>query len=105
MKKKKIIRPRVILLILCSAILLCLLMIGIAVIPSLKTDLETKRMETMKQVVLDAAAQCYAVEGVYPESLEYLEEHYGILLNKDKYIVSYECGIANQPPEVRILKK
>ena len=33
--------------------------------------------ETLKKAIARASVQCYAIEGRYPPSIEYLEEHYG----------------------------
>lgn len=39
----------------------------------------------------------------YPESLEYLEKHYGLTVNKKEYIVTYEIFADNQLPTVQVL--
>ena len=54
---------------------------------------------------MDCAVQCYVVEGVYPPSLSYLEENYGLTLNKEDYYIHYEIFAENLPPEVRITKR
>ena len=48
---------------------------------------------------------CYAVEGVYPPSLKYIEDHYGLTYDHDKYIVSYESIGSNIMPSVMIIEK
>lgn len=42
-----------------------------------------------------SAVQCYAVEGFYPESPEYLEESYGIQYDHDRFLstISRPVGI------------
>ena len=57
------------------------------------------------QAVLDAAVQCYALEGAYPQSLSYLEENYGVQVNHSRFIVSYEVYASNQLPAVAVLEK
>lgn len=59
----------------------------------------------MKNSILRCAAQCYAVEGNYPGSLSYLEEHYGLRINTADYYVVYNVFASNVPPEVRIVSK
>jgi|GEM_PF-1169678 len=56
-----------------------------------------------KNAVLKGAVQCYAVEGRYPESLSYLEQHYGVSYDKDKFIVSYEITGSNRMPQVTVI--
>lgn len=48
---------------------------------------------------------CYATEGIYPPSLSYIEEHYGLIYDKDKYLISYENVGSNILPVVHIFKK
>ncbi len=57
---------------------------------------------SVRQSIVRAAAMCYAAEGSYPESLGYLEENYGIRINRDKYIVHYSFAGSNISPEVAV---
>ena len=59
----------------------------------------------LRQAVLEAAVQCYAVEGRYPESLDRLEREYGVQINHDRYIVTYDVFATNQLPDVQVLQK
>ena len=59
--------------------------------------------ETGRAAVLRSAVECYTLEGAYPESLEYLEKHYGLTVNKKEYIVTYEVFADNQLPTVQVL--
>ncbi len=52
-----------------------------------------------------AAVACYASEGVYPPTLEYLTEHYGVQINMDQYIVFYEIFADNLMPDITVLEK
>lgn len=55
---------------------------------------------TVRDSVIQAAVQCCAVEGSYPSSLSHLEEKYGLVINKDDYVVNYEWLGDNVPPSV-----
>lgn len=59
-----------------------------------------KQEENMQKSIEKAAIQCYALEGAYPPNLEYLEEHYGIILDYDTYIYYYDAFAANVRPEI-----
>jgi hypothetical protein len=52
-----------------------------------------------------AAVACYATEGVYPPNLEYLEEHYGVQVDEDKYYVYYNIFADNIMPEITVVGK
>lgn len=50
--------------------------------------------------ILNSAKQCCAIEGSYPKSLKHLEEDYGLTINHNDYIVSYEYFAGNIMPSV-----
>lgn len=54
----------------------------------------------LRESILNSAKQCCAIEGNYPSTLSYLEEKYGLVINKQDYIVSYECFAGNIVPSV-----
>lgn len=54
----------------------------------------------LRSSILNAAKQCCAIEGSYPSSLSHLEEQYGITVNHEDYVVSYECFADNIMPSV-----
>lgn len=49
-----------------------------------------------------AVISCYAVEGEYPESYEYLRDNYGVRVNEDKFVVHYEVFASNIMPDVTV---
>lgn len=58
------------------------------------------------QKALDRSiTQCYALEGTYPNDLEYLEEHYGLTYNKDHFFVDYQYIGGNLRPDITIIEK
>ena len=57
-----------------------------------------QQMENLQQAIRRSVVHCYAVEGSYPESLDYLKEHYGITYDPEKYIVDYEIIGSNLIP-------
>ena len=52
-----------------------------------------------------AAVSCYAIEGAYPESYAYIKENYGVNINENKYIVSYNIFASNIMPEIDVIEK
>ncbi len=49
-----------------------------------------------------AAVSCYAAEGIYPPELSYLETHYGVQIDREKYHVFYEIFAENLMPEITV---
>lgn len=58
----------------------------------------------MVQGVRRAAVSCYAVEGAYPESYEYLKEHYGAMVDEENYAVFYEVFASNIMPDITVIQ-
>lgn len=66
---------------------------------------EQRELEDLKNTIENGITMCYAVEGAYPVSLDYLCEHYGLIYDKDKYIVYYDGFASNIRPNVTILER
>ena len=47
---------------------------------------------------------CYAAEGAYPPSLEYLKEHYGVQIDGERYTVHYMVIADNLMPDITVLE-
>ena len=63
----------------------------------------SREEENLKKAVTRASVQCYAIEGRYPPSVEYLEENYGVHINRKKYNVFYDGFASNVMPEINII--
>lgn len=50
-----------------------------------------------------AAVACYAAEGIYPPTVQYLTDHYGIQIDREKYHVFYEVFAENLMPDITVL--
>ena len=61
--------------------------------------------EILTEAINRDIVHCYCVEGMYPPSVKYMEEHYGLLYDSDKFIVDYEYIGANIMPKVMIIPK
>ncbi len=72
-------------------------------VPVFQEDIRETGRAAVREAVLHSAVECYTLEGAYPESLEYLEKHYGLTVNKKEYIVTYEVFADNQLPTVQVL--
>lgn len=58
--------------------------------------------QTLKDAIKRASVQCYAIEGRYPPSIAYLEENYGIQIDRDRYYVFYQGFASNIMPEITV---
>lgn len=94
--KKKLAGMIAVLLILCVGL-------GAVWIKDIQRSVREQKIGAIRENVLSAAVQCYAVEGVFPPDLAYLEEHYGLVIDRDMYIVTYEAFSTNMMPDVSVL--
>ena len=74
-------------------------------IESLSSGSVRRQKESLENALIRSITYCYAVEGSYPESLEYLKEHYGITYDEDRFFVDYKIVGANILPDVTIIEK
>lgn len=63
-----------------------------------------RQKEALENAVQSGITFCYATEGKYPDSAEYLEEHYGLTYDKEKFYVGYQPRGANILPDVTIVE-
>jgi hypothetical protein len=68
-------------------------------------SMRSRQLKTVTQAVDVAVNECYALEGSYPPSLEYLHENYGLVLDTQHYIYDYSVFASNIPPEIHVLAK
>lgn len=62
-------------------------------------ELEIERIEN---IIERYSIQCYATEGGYPPNIDYLVEHYGLILDESKYIYEYEPIGENVKPIIKV---
>lgn len=61
------------------------------------------RLHALTDAIRRASVQCYAIEGRYPPSVEYLEENYGIVIDRRQYHVFYDGWASNLMPDITVL--
>ncbi|HKM04730.1 MAG TPA: hypothetical protein VJZ04_09150 [Lachnospiraceae bacterium] len=82
--------------------LLTLFLIGIS---SVTTTTKEKQLESLETAIHRSVVHCYAVEGTYPPNLTYIEEHYGLIYDKNLFFVDYQSIGSNILPDVTIIVK
>lgn len=70
---------------------------------AIQSRTRTDRLSTLRDAIWRASVQCYAIEGRYPPSIEYLEEHYGIVIDRERFYVFYDGWASNVMPEITVL--
>lgn len=93
---------RMLLPILLFAMIAILVLVGVQNV-SVSSDKE--QLAAMELAIRRSVVQCYAIEGRYPNSLEYLEENYGLLLDEDMYAYQYQVVGPNLLPGIAVFAK
>lgn len=57
----------------------------------------------VEQALRRAAVSCYAAEGFYPPDVAYLQQHYGLQYDEERYVVYYDRFASNLMPEITVL--
>lgn len=79
------------------------LVIVLFAVESVSSRSDKSRLDMVGDAVRNAALTCYAVEGRYPQSVDYLRDNYGLNYDTGRYIVRYEGFASNIMPEIRVL--
>jgi len=77
------------------------------VIFGLRQTEEASRIEA-KRVLEDsirrAVVTAYAIDGRYPESIQYIEERFGVHIDWDRFIVHYHIFASNIFPDIAVIE-
>lgn len=98
-KKHRFFIPSWIVSLLIFAVIAVMIMAGIE---NMSQSANAEQLAAAERAVRKAAVLCYALEGRYPATLSYLEEHYGVQLNTDKYVYHYQCIGQNIMPQIAV---
>ncbi len=82
-----------------------LLMLFLSGVRSVSDTSLAKQQQSLETALSRSISQCYAVEGSYPATLEYLMTHYGVTYDTDTFLVDYEYYGDNLLPDITVLRK
>ena len=74
-------------------------------ISNIRKDQSGEALQQLETALRRAAVACYAAEGVYPPTLDYLTDHYGVQIDESRYQVFYEIFADNLMPDITVLEK
>lgn len=61
--------------------------------------------EILENALNKDIVHCYAVEGMYPPSLSYIEKNYGLTYDHEAFIIDYEAVGSNIMPTFMIIER
>jgi len=65
---------------------------------------EAEQQAQLLGAIRRALVTCYATEGQYPPTIEYLKEHYALVIDDERFLVSYDAFASNIMPSVSIFR-
>ena len=86
-------------LLLAAAVLVCFLV----ALSRLDTGRQEKGRQQLEEALRRTAVSCYALEGAYPPSVDYMTDHYGLTYDDSRYTVHYSVFASNLMPEITVL--
>ena len=81
----------------------CIVCSFLAAISNLDSGNALEEKERLEEALTRAAVSCYAIEGAYPPSLEYLIKNYDVIINEKHFTVKYELYASNLMPDITVL--
>ena len=89
-----------------ASVVFTLAVIVMIVIGLRETEISSRAegLRLLEEGIMRAAVQCYAVEGSYPEGIKYIEERYGVYIDRTRYVVHYEIFASNILPDITVLE-
>lgn len=102
--KNKLSKLNILTFILYPAMLVLVLLWLFTSLSNLQSGNDIEGKKQLEQAVKRASISCYAIEGSYPPSLDYLIDNYGIQIDKSKYVVYYQAQAQNLMPDITVLE-
>ena len=73
-------------------------------VDSLNTGRSEEDLRQLEETLRRGCVACFAAEGVYPPSVDYLKERYGLQVDEERYFVSYYAFAENLMPDITVLE-
>ena len=58
-----------------------------------------------REAVIRTAVECYAIEGIYPPNVKYMEDNYNFSYDDTKYYIHYDAFASNIMPTIEVYEK
>ena len=59
----------------------------------------------VRDAIKDALMTCYAVEGAYPEDMDYLRKEYHLVYDDERFLVTYDAFASNRFPDLYVVER
>lgn len=89
--------------ILSSTLLICFVLFFLIGLQSVTNSTTNEQLVSLERTIRKDIVHCYATEGTYPPSLDYLKDHYGLAYNEKLFFVDYISIGSNIMPDVTVI--
>lgn len=79
-----------------------LLVMVVASVGNLSQTARQQGVDALHDALQRAAVLCYATEGFYPPNLAYIQDNYGVQIDRGRYIVGYDVFAPNVMPAITV---
>ena len=87
-------------------VLIAVIILGLVIFSNItQTNNMNKSREFLERALNRSISQCYALEGMYPPSLNYLIDNYGLTFDSEDYFIDYQYIGSNLRPDVTIIER
>jgi len=86
--------------VLFTAVIIAMIIFGLH---GVESSSRAEGLRTLEDSIRRAVVTAYAIEGRYPQSIEYIEENFGIHIDRSRFIVHYRIFASNIFPEITVL--
>ena len=85
--------------------LVAVLVLAVMLVNRISASQEQAETEIVRDAIKNAALTCYAVEGAYPDSIEYLRRYYRLAYDEERYFVTYDAFSSNLIPNIYVTER
>ena len=79
------------------------LWISLTSVGNLSAGSKIEERQHLEDALRRAALSCYASQGYYPPDVEYIEDRYGIQIDRENFAVFYDVFAENIMPEIDVV--
>lgn len=66
---------------------------------------DREQAQLLEDAIRNAAVTNYAIDGVYPDTLESIVDMYGIIIDEGRFLVRYNVFASNIMPDIHVINK
>ena len=96
MNRRDIIKLAAVILVLVLAVMLA---------GRIERSQGAEETEIVRKAIKEAAITCYAVEGAYPDDIDYLRQYYHLSYDENRYLVTYNAFASNHIPDIYVTER